>query len=171
MSTKDRYTLFTNLSFVVVNGLRPHVNALLFEEGVQLLHPNRINYRIRGFGVESSWVVFDMDVASFKYEIVDAASHNFMVAGAEGGAPTPLVTGAILSLRDGPDIQLLANDNDRPIDVTEYDPGTDILKVWEDLPRKVAEYWTAPNMPVLDYVPAEHVRKVLNNPKVYGVKR
>lgn len=43
----------------------------------------------------------------------------------------------------------------RPLDITEHENITD---VWNVLPAKAAEYWIYPNMPTLQWAPAERIR-------------
>jgi hypothetical protein len=59
------------------------------------------------------------------------------------------------------DVHLIGGVNSRrDLDIKRYPDGTDIGEVWRDLEYKVAEHWTAPNMMVPQWVPAEHVRRV-----------
>lgn len=146
---KERYVLFTNLEYVSIGTVRTHTCALLLqEEKEQRLGPR---CRARGFGTEAAWPSFDMAIESIGYELVPAQS-AVMVSGDAG--TRPLMTGAILRLAGAPDIQLVANDDERPIDVSRYEGDErTILKVWPVLEEKVARYWTAPAMPRLLFLP------------------
>lgn len=152
----DHYTLFTNLRFVTLNGVRTFTRALLLEPSEDLLNRGTTAFGIRGFGTDAAWPVFDVRVPSLEYTSATGESADLFVSGE--GEPRPLATGAILRFKDGPEVQLLAEDGRQAIDIMEFAPDADIRDVWDVLPRKVAEYYGAPNMPVLNWVRADDVR-------------
>ena len=139
----NKYVLITNLSYVTVGDVRTDTHALLLEEWSEELKalPRR---RIRGFGPDAAWPVFDIiTVPSVAYALTAAAASS-----------------AWLQLNGGPRLNLYVSDQSKPIDVLAFTPGTDIEEVWRVLPQKVAAYWwpSYTNMPRLVWVPSAAVR-------------
>lgn len=141
--------LFTNLDYVILNEVRTYCHGLVLQSDRSLFNHNKLEHKVRGFGTEAAWPVFDMKVESVEYQISRAAGADVFFAG--DSAPRPLFSGAILELKDGPKITLLDCDHRRPIDVHEFPEGTDYEDVWVMLQRKADDYWTAPNMPRLSW--------------------
>lgn len=131
---KSKYVLITNLSYVIIGDVRTDTHALLLEEWEEQLGGKYARRRVRGFGTDATWPVFDLHVSSVGYELtVKGKGH------------------VILQIDNGPRLDLSVSDQDRPIDVLTFAPGTDIEEVWEALPWKVASYWwpSYTNMPRL----------------------
>ncbi len=150
-SVKERYVLFTNLTYVTVGPVRTRSCALLLAEDKEPLLGPRC--RARGFGTEAAWPVFDMTIPTIAHELVPARS-SVMIYGDAG--PSPLMTGAILRVPGGPDFHLVASDDAHPVDVSRYEGDEHtILKVWPALEAKVARYWVRPAMPRLTFLPPE----------------
>jgi hypothetical protein len=150
---KERYVLFTNLMYVTVGDVRTYACALLLEEEVRGGSGRGSRCRARGFGTEAAWPVFNLSIRSIAYELLPAQSPHWIFGDA---APTPLATGTVLRVEDGPDFQLVAHDDNRPVDVSCYEGDEHaILKVWPALEEKVARYWTRPAMPRLTFLPPQ----------------
>lgn len=142
-----KMVLFTNLNYVILNDVRAYCHGLLLQSDQSVFNHRKLEHRVRGFGTEAAWPVFDTKVDSIEYQIVAAAGADVFVPG--DNAPRPLFSGAILELRGGLKITLLDCDHRRPIDVHEFPEGTEYEDVWVMLQRKADDYWTAPNMPKL----------------------
>lgn len=60
------------------------------------------------------------------------------------------------SMRSAPsDVILSVEDQSKPLDVRRWEGAVGertIIRVWEVLEQKVRAYWTAPNMPVQQWV-------------------
>lgn len=153
---RERHVLFTNLDYVTVDSVRTHTNALLLTDGPAMIGPGR-RCELRGFGPDPAWPTFDRHVSSVEYEMFAAdSSRTCVVIGDGDKRPRPLSTGAILRFAGGPEVRLIANDSDAPIDVVTIEGESDerpILRVWAVLPAKVRQYWRAPNMPRLAWGP------------------
>lgn len=146
---KERYVLFTNLTYVTIGDVRTMSNALLLCEDEKPLAGPKC--RARGFGTEASWAVFDMTISSIVHELVPARS-SAMIFGDAGAMP--FASGAILRLTDGPEFHLIDSDNKHSIDVSRYEGDEHtIMKVWRALEEKVARYWNRPYMPRLTHMP------------------
>jgi hypothetical protein len=149
---KERYVLFTNLTYVTVGAVRVHACALLLVEECRERSAGP-RCLARAFGTEASWPVFDMPIGSIAYELAAAQSASWIFG---DGDPKPLLTGAILRIQGEPDIQLVADDDEQSIDVSRYEGDEHtILKVWPALEEKVARYWNRPAMPRLTFLPPE----------------
>jgi len=146
----DRHVLFTNLQFVRYNDVRFYCAALLLSETKDLFGRGR-RREVRGFGTDPALPVFDLRVDSIDFTSASAESADQFI-GHEGVA-RPLVTGMILKLHDGPSLQLLAQETDRPICVDRFEGDGKICEVWEKLSHRVRQFWHAPNFPVVSFVP------------------
>lgn len=157
---KPRYTLITNLDYVVIGGVRTYTHALLVERGDSLFNPDEPQYKLRGFGTDPALPTFDAVIPTDEFELVAAQSNAIFVGG--DGEPRPLFGGAIMRIVGVPEIQLIAAGGSRqPIDVHHFSEDTYVDAVWELLSRKVAEHWSAPNMPLLQWVSSAAVRQAL----------
>lgn len=149
-----KYVLFLNLEYVIVNGVRTSTQALLLEEGPGML--DKVKRVVRGFGPDPAWPVFDIFVPSIEYTLVDAQSNAMIFSGATPQG-RPMASGAIMKLKDGPELQLLVNDHKQPLDIKTYEGkwgDRDVINnVWERLTSLCAKYWNAPNMPHLAWGP------------------
>jgi len=157
---KERYVLITNLDWVTIGQVRTFTHAVVLQQCKGLFE--EVQYKVRGFGVDPAWPTFDIFVKSIDYELVDAQGNLFQLK--DDGKLEASITGAIMKLEDGPEIELVTCDRKRPLDIEEFEgeeqEGDDRLvwKVWRTLEHKVPEYWTAPNMPTLHWRPAELIR-------------
>jgi hypothetical protein len=160
---KAKYTLYTNISFVqrADDGLRLNCHALLLsQDAIGLFGPS---YTMRGFGTEAAWEVFQLWLEKdkhFPFTIAPFEDQSNVIL-KDDGSTKALFGGNMLTLKDGTKFFLQADDDTRPIDVHEQ--TGDILKVWEVLERKVAEYWHAPNMPRLLYRTPHYFRMMIAN--------
>lgn len=149
-STQDKHTLITNLEWVTINGIRTYTHALLLTDGAYAFGPSdRRRYQVRGFGTDSAWPVFDLDVPSIEYTLADARSGAIMLTD-DDPAGRPLISGAIMQIKDGPRADLVVSDRKAPLQVDQF--MCSILQVWDVLPMYVRRFWTAPNMPTLHWV-------------------
>jgi hypothetical protein len=169
-----KFTLITNLDYVSVNGLRTNCSALLLEETdhstnglFNSMHgaSGTIRRQIRGFGPDGAWPVFDLDVPSLEFAAEGVATNHVLMMSSDGERVKPLMSGARLQFKDGPEILLWAENDEYPIAVEVYPAGISITEVWPDVVRNAARYWKAPNMPLLQWVPAESVRTHLRAPR------
>lgn len=163
-----KYTLFTNLSYVGVNDIRTHTNALLLAQDAGTFDRQELEYKIRGFKTEASCETFDMRVKSLEYVTEDWQGNVLMVG--QNDKPKSIMGGTVLRFKEGLKIDLWLDDMERPIDMMDWKEEIDpdhpygsgmITEVWKELSKKVALYWRAPNMPLQQYVPAHEVRMQL----------
>lgn len=156
-----KYTLFLNLEYVSINGVRTNCHALLLESGPSIFG-DATRYQIRGFGMDPAWPVFDIDVKTLEHTLVDAQSNHIMITDSRPEG-RPLCSGAIMQIKDGPALQLIVQDMDKPLDIKTFE-GTwgdhvTMDKVWKYFSSHVTRYWTAPNMPYLQWGPAPSARR------------
>lgn len=154
---REKYVLITNLDWVTVGDVRTYTHALLLEQ-TRGLGRDDVMFKVRGFGTDPAWPVFDIFVKSIDYDLTDAQGNLFKV---EGDGVVPVIMGAIMQLKDGTRLDLVTCHRERPLDIQTWEGDSDerlILDVWEVLKRKVPEYWDAPNMPTLQWAPASLVR-------------
>ena len=150
----EKYTLFTNLECVTIGAVRTYTHALLLcdDEGL----PRRRQCKVRGFGTDPAWPTFDIFVDSLEYTMEDAQGNLFKLK--DDGTTEAIITGAILKLKDGPEIHLVAQNQEHSIDIQTFE-GEDIIEdIWEVLKEKVPHYWDRPNMPLLAWRPASEIR-------------
>ena len=147
------YTLITNLEWAVVNGIRTFTHALLVSDHEGAFDKNTRRRQLRGFGTDPAWPVFDLDIPSTSYTLSDARSGNVMILSGNDPKPRPLCSGAIMQIESGPRVDLLVSDQRRPLDVRTFPREVTIRDVWDVLPGLVRSYWTAPNMPTLQWGP------------------
>lgn len=155
-SLVERYTLLTNLDSVTIGSLRMFCHALLLEEASGL-ERGRLQCKVRGFKTDPALEVFDLFLPGdrIEYELVPASSAAIFIG--SDGTQKPLSTGAILKITHFPiPIQLVAYDSAHPVHADTFEgPVADnvVLRVWQTLPQRVRQYWTAPYMPFVQYVP------------------
>ena len=155
-----QHYLITNIDVVTLTGGMANVygstDVHLHASAIVLTRNDRNDYsplqeapcRIRLFGPDAAWPVTELLAASIEHTI----------------APVPsIVPGAIQSLYtlsvDRWQLTLATESQDgAPPDVSVYPEGTHISDVWRDLRTKVAEHWARPNMPLLQWVPANYAR-------------
>lgn len=147
MTDKARYTLLTNVSFLQDNDsrrLRIYCRAVLISEGVGD-KVSGYHTTIRGFGTDASWDNFCLYLEDDKLPFtLTPASDPSKLMGEK-----PIFAGNLLTLSDGTAYFLQCDDYNRPIDI--HTQTGDICRIWDILKEKVAEYWHAPNMPVLHW--------------------
>lgn len=158
MTVVSRYTLITNLDYVVIGGVRTRTHALLVSRTEGLFAREQPEFKLRGFSTDPSLPTFDAWLQTDEYELVDAVDRSAVFVGGNG-KPEPLFSGAIMIIAGGPNAQLIrgANSN-RAIDVHRFPDGTNNTEVWPMLEEKVAEYWTQDCcMPVANWQLASYV--------------
>ena len=145
----EKYTLFTSLEHVVVDGVRTHTHALLLCDAEAVLDRTARRLQLRGFGTQPEWPTFDLDVESLQYTMTDARSGAIMITDSHPEG-RPLSSGAIMQFANGPRVDLIVCDSNKPIVVQRFDGR--ITRVWEVLSANVRAAWTAPNMPMLEWI-------------------
>lgn len=154
--------LITNLQFVTYRGgsvpIRTNCSALLFEPGHPMI-PDVTN-RLRGFAHDGTAEAFDArlpcNVLSYTMEPV-ASPHIFL--GDDG--PRPLASGYRLTFEDGTVFDLIAQNAERELDVSDY-PDDFVPDIWGILRQKVFEYWPYPNFLMTMPVPVAEVPGLFN---------
>jgi hypothetical protein len=151
-----QHYLITNIGNVTLTGGIPDVygstNIHLHASAIFLTRDNNsprreAPCRIRVFGPDAAWPVTELAAETLDHEI----------------SPIPcIVPGAIqisYELRvDRWSLKLVTESQDgAPPEVTAYPDGTP----FGDLHAKVAKHWSAPNMPMLKWMPADYVRQML----------
>jgi len=162
--------LLTNLSYATVypkgadGGVRTNTYALMLTPGEEResLFGKPAPATIRGLGTTASWPVFDLFLpvgVGIEYTTQSWESPSIIVGDAtpEG---RPIAQGDVLTFEDGTRIVLDVGDYERPITVDDV-PAGEHDRLWRMLERRVASFWTAPNMPLPHYVPADQVRAAL----------
>lgn len=155
MGLVDKYILFTNLDMVIVGGVRTHCSALLLERTEDFLNRGQHQCKARGFGPDPAWPVFDLFLKTPDIEYVLQSAQSESVSMMVGNEPRPMFTGALLQIKDGPQLQLIAAINEQPIQVDVFEGPSEeriIRKVWDVLSRRVVEFSDTPNRPVLGWV-------------------
>jgi hypothetical protein len=149
-----KYVLIMNLDWVTVNDVRTWTKALLLEEGPGMF--DKVRRAVRGIGTDPAWPVFDIFVPSIEYTLEDAQSNSIIMSDATPNG-RPLCTGAIMKLKDGPEMQLVVRDHKLPLDIHTFEgtwgDGTITDKLWDRLSRLAPKYWNAPYMPSLVWGP------------------
>lgn len=149
---QTEYTLLTNIDCAVRKDdpMRLECSAVLLTKAVEgsLYHTV-----LRGFGTEAAWPVFDMALDNEKhFPFTLKPFENQMVKLLTESGAKNIFIGTTLTLKDGPEFALYAEDSERPIDV--FEQTGDICKLWDVLYKKTGLYWTSPYMPRLSYEPA-----------------
>lgn len=150
-----RYVLFTNLDNISLNSIWMFTHALLLASDASAAHTPRPQYMLRGFGMSSTWPVFQIQVPSDDYHVVmDEPPQQLQ----QPSVAEPWYLGGqiILAGPDAPRIRYTLSDQERPLDVVEFcgEKLDDILdNVWSVLNHKTVAYYTAPYIPELTYVP------------------
>ncbi len=127
---KTTYTLITNVDNVWINDLRMQVSALaICNEGWRERHEMGARKLLVGYGVECAWLVFDLEITSTEYTLVQ---HE-------------------LQFKDGPLCKLGKADFEHDFDIEkfEFDHDPPFTTFTTTLAEKVARYWRAPYMPSL----------------------
>lgn len=148
---KDNFTLFTNIDFVTLNGVRTFSHALLLEDAKSWTGQGRM-YHLRGFTFHEAIPSFDVVLKSPEYTLAAAQTPHVFI-GSDG--PRPLASGHIMTFKNGPTVQLVAQDHEQPLCIDNISGNSDespILRVWAILQPRVRQFWTAPNMPVATWV-------------------
>lgn len=152
------YILFLNLSYVTINGVRTWTHALLLEKTPGIFGGTQC--KVRGFGPDPSWPVFDLVVPSIAYTLTDA-SGGPMFSTDSHPEGRPLVQGAIMQIKKGPRIDLIVSDYEQDLNVCVFEGKDDmlIMKVWERLESMVTRFVRAPNMPTIRWVSTPGYRR------------
>jgi hypothetical protein len=156
-----QHYLITNIGNVTITGGIPDVygstDVHLHASAIVLTRDDRparqAPCRIRLFGPDASWPVTELAATSLDHKI---SPIPFPVPGVD-------VIQVSYTLRvDGRwNLKLRTESEDgAPPEVTAYPDGTPIGDVWQDLRAKVAKHWSGPNMPTLEWLPADYVRQL-----------
>ncbi len=170
--SKNKFTLITNLDYITVDGklpVRTHASALLLQEMPAMFgDEGRMDYRVRAFGPDPAWPVFEFLVKSLDYT-TEAAATNAVFIGTDDKVK-PLGSGVIMRFaEDGPVLQLWASKQELPIDVTKFEGDVITSHVWPALQRKTAEFWDPPAMPVLLHTPVPQVVNAIRRMDATGL--
>ncbi len=162
----NKFVLITNLQQVVIDQVRVFVHALLLDSDLGEF-PKQPRHRVRGFGVEASQLVFDLELPSLSYQFEPDSPPN-AIAGSFPGARMMSAHGTLTVLGDGDtdDVVLLldsCSNDGRPVDFETFEgEWTDKVlrkKIWDRLHAKVCDYWDKPTVPVTSPVRVELARK------------
>lgn len=151
----QKVVLFTNLQYVSVGKVRTHCQAMIVEQTETILNPNEVRYRVRGFGPDPAWPVFDLDVDSFAFKLDGAASDKYFMMVNDEGPPKPLFSGHIMTFPDGTKIEMVLADNSQKIRIDVFEGADCYQDVWRLLYAAPAKYARAPYIPVLQWVSRE----------------
>lgn len=158
MEAPVKITLITNIKFIQQGGLRMECAAILIEQDIECIISGKQS-RIRGFGPDAAWPTFTLwmnhGVTCDVTGRADSAESTNMLQ--QDGTLKPLFSGSLLALSDGQQFFIQAEDSAKPLDVQDV-TGNEYGSIWNLLQRKAAEYWSAPNMPTLRWVPAKTIR-------------
>lgn len=154
MRDKPAAVLFTNLSYVAIDPVRTNSSALLLELATSFV-PGTVRYRARGFGPDSAWPVFDLEIPSMEYTLTDPQGLHRVIG---DGTDKPLFSCAMLRIKKGPNLLLTIEDHEQPIDIRVF-YTEDYAPIWATLKDRVARYWRAPYMPYLKYGPSKAPHK------------
>jgi len=152
MSTKkltERFVIITNLQYVCIGPVRAHVSALLLEENESPFDRGKLRCRMRGFWVDPSAEIFDMEIPSVDFELVPAKSGHIFISDSQP-EPGPLFQGGVMKIAGGgPEVSMISRDDRHEIQIDRFEGKTGdrtILKIWEHFPPLVQKYWNAPNI-------------------------
>lgn len=151
--TAKEITLFVNLDGVRIGPVHVHAYALVLSTTpASSVFPEM--RRAQGFLTELSLPTFDLRLSSLDYELDDAASAD-MVSLEADGTLMPLCAGSILKFKDGLELQLIASDRRRSIDVLAFDT---LEELGHAIPRLVCEYWIGRGIPTASWVLVDDLR-------------
>lgn len=161
-------TLITNLSYVSINGVRTHTNALVIDTQQPIFGNDKPCVKVRGFASSASDETFDLSLATGNpsYELIPAQGGPLFIGENEDGSskePKPLFQGGVLRLAGGTELSLMkATFDQRPIDVIDNVPGAEdgYETLWPLLAVKVAEYTDTPAGPLSVYLKSDDLRWV-----------
>jgi len=137
----ERHILITNLSAVLVNGVRTYTYALLLSE-------LKGTTQIRGFGTDSTWPTFDLFVPSLDYTLTNPQGEIWNAPRPPG---YPKFTGGIMQFVGGPRVDLWISNGSTSIRI---DPAkANILDVWAVLPGLVRKFWIHSGIPTIQWGP------------------
>jgi hypothetical protein len=145
MPDKLKLTLLTNINFVQQKHLRLECHALLIQANWPGMFTGEITHNIRGFGTTGDALIFTQWLDSGSFSIKSADSQRTALFVSHDGNAKPLFTGGILNI-DGIEYFLQIEDSNFPLDELDV-TGIGYPALWENLERKVEQYWKAPNMP------------------------
>lgn len=170
MSERARYTLLTNISYVVHSGLRLHVSAIVIARDDSGQKPDPRRQQVRMFGPSSSWPICDVDVPILPYSLIE---HPLPAALPEDTVPT-WRTYDLRFVKPDDEHESLAETltstqafeittnmmEGQPIAVREFPADTPISELWGELVPAVVHSWHAPYFPTLAWNPVEVVAAV-----------
>jgi len=157
-----QHYLITNINNVTLTGGTPDVygstNVHLHASAIVLTRDNNpprraAPCRIRVFGPDAAWPVTELAATSIDHEISPIPNPIHL--------PDAIQISYTLIV-DRWNLKLVTESQDgAPPEVTAYPDDTPIGDVWQDLRAKVAKHWSAPNMPMLQWMPADYARQML----------
>lgn len=157
------YRLLTNVEEVLVGNTSKmwlNCHAILLEPVLSPLSDMPQGGQIRGFLTDGTLPVFSLPLVCghLDYKMKLAKSTHATIETHRG--TKLLLTSQRLSFDDDTELDLAIEDPERKLDIAEFD---DITEVWKALPRKVLEYWRAPDMPVRCLLPVRSVPQYLDS--------
>jgi len=138
--------LITNMNHVIIHGMHLHTHALLLVQHDALRGKH---YTLHGYCTNATLPTFDLDVPS----------KAFVIFRPDAIGPS------LLCMTGMQDIALHVSRAAEPIDVCRFDPCVSMEHAERLLTWHVAKYWTAPYMPLPNYLPIDEIR---NSPDVRG---
>jgi hypothetical protein len=155
-----QFYLITNIANVTLTGGTPdvygstdvhlHVSAILLARDARP-YREKAPCRIRLFGPDAAWPITELAATSLTH-VIDP------IPCAIPGVIQSLYT-LLVDRRWNLKLRTESEDG-APPEVTAYPTGTPFEDLWADLRGKVAKHWTGPNMPILQWAPADYVRQL-----------
>ncbi len=136
----EKYTLITNLQYVSIGEVRTFCYALLVEENEGLSRGSTM-FKVRGFGTDPAWPVFDIFLKNSEYRLADACSPHVFI-GCDGEM-RPMALGYIMQFKDGPALELVVANPKAHLHEDRFEgPSGEspILRVWAVLPPRVRQF-------------------------------
>lgn len=146
----DHYTLITNLNHVIVNGVHTYTHALLIEQ-------KEDRCQLQGFCTDAALPIFCVRLPTAGFVLRDPQGDlvNFVTLSQYSVAGSRLD----LEIAGAPSVELWTSRGScHPIDVCRFDAAEDLEDIEGVLRRKVAQYWSAPCIPIAHYVPVDTIR-------------
>jgi hypothetical protein len=166
MSEHARYTLLTNISYVLHNRIRLHVSAIVIALDDSSKEPDVRRQQVRMFGPSPVWPICDVDVPLVPYSLTEhPLPAHFPKDAVRIWRTYDLrfvkTTNKHESLTSTQTFEITTNMMEgQPIVVREFPTDTHISEVWSELVPAVIHSWHAPYFPVLVYNPVETVAAV-----------
>lgn len=95
MGLIEKYVLFTNLDMVFIGDVRTHCSALLLERTEGFLNRGQYQCKVRGFGPDPAWAIFDLFLRTpdIEYALQSAQSESVSTIRSSPGIASRFRTG------------------------------------------------------------------------------